>query len=482
MSSKPDNAARASGGLGLRLSLWYAAVFVASTVLLVGLTYALLSSSLKQRDHEIIRATALEYAQRYQAGGLQELARAVEGEERAGRHERLFVRVLGPGLDALFWKMPPEWGDFDTNALDGGPSGASPQDWQRAPARDSQAELEVVSFHFRDGSILQVGKSTEARDELLGRFRRVVGGASLVAIAIGLVGGLALTRSTLRPINDLTRVARDIIRTGRTDARVPAATTGDAVEELSSLFNVMLDRITGLVSAMRDSLDHVAHDLRTPLARFRGLAERALASNDPAAQREALADALEESDRILATLNTLMDISEAETGTLRLRLEPVPLRTLVAEAVELYGDVAEEKPVALQVEGDEVFVQADRERLRRVFANLIDNAVKYTAPGGRVIATVGSTADGAQVVVRDTGIGIAPDDLPRIWDRLYRGDQSRTERGLGLGLSLVRAYVRAHGGSITAASTPGEGSTFTLTLPASPPASASSPLLAGPAA
>lgn len=504
MSSKLRDPARSSAaaavapprGLGLRLSLWYAAVFVASTLLLVWLTYALLSNSLKQRDHDVIIATLREYASRLQLGGLPELARAVETEERAGRHERLFVRVLGPGQDALFLKMPPEWGDFDTEALDR--SGVPrPQDLQRAPARDREASLEVASAQWPDGTILQVGKSTETRDEVLRGFRNIVGGASLAAIVVGLFGGLVLTRSTLRPIGQLIAVVRGIIRTGRTDARVPEATTGDAVAELSSLFNVMLDRITGLVTGMRDSLDNVAHDLRTPLTRFRGLAERALESGDPQAQREALADCLEESDRILATLNTLMDISEAETGTLRLRLEPVSLRALAGDAIELYGDVAEEKQIALRVEGDDVTVTADRDRLRQVFANLVDNAIKYSDRGGAVTIaigrrppppqprsperaagqTAGHTAadrtdqdDAAVVTVRDTGIGIAPEELPRIWERLYRSDRSRAERGLGLGLSLVRAFVRAHGGSISAESRPGEGATFILTLPLSPPA------------
>ncbi len=115
--------------------------------------------------------------------------------------------------------------------------------------------------------------------------------------------------------------------------------------------------------------------------------------------------------------------------------------------------------------GDEVTVGADRDRLRQVFANLLDNALKYTPAGGQVAITLEKRDDGGAVIFRDTGIGITPEDLPRIWDRLYRGDRSRAERGLGLGLSLVRAYVRAHGGQVFAESTPGQGSTFAVLLP-----------------
>jgi signal transduction histidine kinase len=281
------------------------------------------------------------------------------------------------------------------------------------------------------------------------------------------VGGLVLTRSTVQPIYDLIDVVGRIIRTGRTDTRVPELEKhGDAVDELSAQFNTMLDRINGLIAAMGESLDNVAHDLRTPIARLRGIAERALQSGDAAEQREALADCLEESDRILSILNTLMDISEAETGVLQLRRAPVPLRPLLTEVKELYEDVAEVKKVAVALEpGEEVTVDGDRDRLRQVFANLLDNAIKYTPPAGSVRLSVKPEADRAIVTVEDTGSGIAAEHLPRIWERLYRADPSRSERGLGLGLSLVKAYVEAHGGSVEASSAPGRGSVFTVRLP-----------------
>jgi len=451
------------GTLGLRLSLWYAAVFVISTVSLVGVTYALLASSLAERDHDIIRATLSEYASRYAAAGLPALQRSVELEQRTGSRERLFVRVLGPDADALFASIPPGWGDFQLDRL-GAPQG----ELVEAPARDRDAVLEVLSAQLPDGTILQVGKSNEIRLALLRQFRLVVGWVSVLAMAIGVLGGLVITRSTLQPVNDLIRVVQGIIRTGRTSERVPprGATAGDTVDELIALFNTMLDRITTLIGAMGESLDNVAHDLRTPMARLRGIAERALQSGDPSAQREALADCLEESERILAMLNTLMDISEAETGVLRLAREPVDLRGLLREVRELYEDVADARSVTVTLdEGAPVTVSAARDRLRQAFANLLDNAIKYSRPGATVRLAVEDTPGAAIVTIADTGRGIAPEDLPRIWDRLYRADPSRSERGLGLGLSLVKAYVVAHGGTVSATSQPGQGSVFTVTLP-----------------
>jgi signal transduction histidine kinase len=449
--------------LGLRLSVWYAAIFVVSTLVLVGLTYVLLASSLAQRDHDIIRATVREYASRYELGGLLALQRAVELEERTGNRERLFVRVIGPGADALFARMPPRWSGYAQQELD-----TPRQDAADRPG-DGGAVLEVASVRLGDGTILQVGKSNEIRLALLRKFQWIVGLVSIAALAIGVIGGLVLTRSTVQPIYDLIAVVRGIIRTGRTDTRVPARDTGgDAVDELSGLFNTMLDRINALIAAMGESLDNVAHDLRTPLARLRGTAERALQSGNPAEAREALATCLEESERILSMLNTLMDISEAETGVVQLKREPVSLRDLVGEAVELYEDVADARRVRVTFEpGADVAIEAAPDRMRQVFANLLDNAIKYTPEGGHVVVTVGREAGHAVVSVRDTGVGIASEHLPRIWDRLYRADPSRSERGLGLGLSLVKAYVEAHAGTVTATSEPGRGSTFTVRLPLS---------------
>jgi signal transduction histidine kinase len=330
--------------------------------------------------------------------------------------------------------------------------------------------LETASARLWDGTLVQVGKSTEEREALLSRFRAVLGLVTLSVVAAAIAGGLLVTRSVLLPLRRLTAAVSRIVRTGRTDQRVPLTPggtprDGDAIDQLTLLFNAMLDRIEGLVAAMRESLDNVSHDLRTPLTRLRGTAEMALAGTpDVVHYREALADCVEESDRVLVMLNTLMDISEAESGAMQLNREHFRLDELAERAVDLYRDVAESKHVTLTAGGAEVFVDADRIRIQQVAANLIDNAVKYTPPGGRVDVQVTRDEHGAHLQVRDTGAGIPRADLPRIWDRLFRGDASRAERGLGLGLSLVRAVVAAHGGSVDVRSAPGEGSTFTVTL------------------
>jgi signal transduction histidine kinase len=438
---------------GLRLAGWYAGLFVISAAAIVLLTYYLTATSLAQRDRQIIRGKVGDYAAAYARGGIRLLAATVRAEQEVAP-ERLFVRVVDRGVESIVLSNPEGW----------------------APS-----QLEVESAQLADGTLVQVGKSTESRESLLARFRAALGLVTLLIFVVAVGGGWLLTQSALAPIRELSLAVRRIIRTGKTDARVPLSGgpgRDDAIDELTVLFNAMLDKIEGLVAAMRGALDNVSHDLRTPLTRLRGTAELALAAPaDAERYREALADCVEETDRVLVMLNTLMDISEAESGTMQLQREPVDLVEVVERAVDLYKDVAEGKGVTLVLQastaaagpspGDRgVVVSGDRARLEQVAANLIDNAVKYTPPRGRVELAVQRNTQ-ATLRVRDTGVGISADELPRIWDRLFRGDRSRTERGLGLGLSLVKAIVEAHGGTVAVESAVGSGSTFTVYLPLS---------------
>ncbi|MBI3491420.1 MAG: GHKL domain-containing protein [Acidobacteria bacterium] len=457
---------------GLRIALWYATLFVVGALAIVLLTYYLTATSLAQRDQQIIRGKLGDYAAAYARGGVRVLEATVRAEQQVAP-ERLFVRVVDRGAEAIVLSNSEGW---------------------------DPSTLETASLQLADGTLVQVGKSTEAREALLARFRAALGLVTLSIVVIALTGGWLATQSAVFPIRRLTLAVRRIIRTGRTDARVPVAGTEDALDELTMLFNTMLDKIEGLVEGMRAALDNVSHDLRTPLTRLRGTAEMALAAaadehdrerDDRVVRyREALADCVEETDRVLVMLNTLMDISEAESGAMTLQREPVALADVVARAIDLYRDVADAKGVALHVArgfiprqardalsvskgsradaasgSDDVVVTGDRTRLEQVAANLLDNAIKYTPARGEVHVEIRRDADAAVLEVRDTGQGIPADELPRIFDRLFRGDASRTERGLGLGLSLVKAVVEAHGGKVEASSEPGKGSVFTVNLP-----------------
>jgi signal transduction histidine kinase len=453
-----------------RLALWYAGLFTLSALALFGLTYHLLQRSLEGGDHELVRSTLAEYSSQYEAGGLPALRRSLEARQAVGGGSDLYVRILGAGRETVFLSLPRGWAELASFPFDPA-GGAGVLEWSAVPGRSADALLEVASLRLADGTLFQVGRSSEHRVEVLRRFRGVLTGMLALVLLAGLTGGLAFTHSALQPLRELTRVVAAIVETGRLSERVPVSGSSDPLDALGRLLNSMLGRIEALVVSMRESLDNVAHDLRTPLARLQMILDDALQRPDPAHARDSIADALEETERVTGTLNALLDLSEAEAGAMRLQVESVPASSLLSDVEELYADLAEEKGVALECRCPEgLAVSGDRRRLRQAFANLLDNAIKYTPSGGRVTIEARSEGERAVVSVSDTGPGIPLEEQARIWERLYRSDASRSERGLGLGLSLVRAIVHAHGGSVELESAPGEGARFTVRLPPALPA------------
>ncbi|HNX53819.1 MAG TPA: ATP-binding protein [Pontiellaceae bacterium] len=451
----------------LRLALIYTVALCVSLAALSAVTYQLVRRVVQNRDHEVIEAQTSQFKSLFERGGVQAIASYFRQQINAPQ-EPSFVRIVDDFNQVHFITVSHQlWTLLDKKT--GGPPPLDRAHWDELFREETDGSWIVGTTPLAPGLYLQVGRNNTESRLVLANFKKTALNIFLPAVVFSLLTGWLVTRSALTPLHALIETVRHILATGDLQRRVPSGAKRGELNELTAMFNRMLDQNEKLIRGSRETLDNVAHDLRTPMTHLRNSAERALQLPEPdhTALQNALADCVEESEQILRMLNVLMDLAEAGAGSLRLDRQDIALRELADGVIELYALVAEERGITLTNEVPAACtVNADRLRLRQCIANLVDNALKYS-PDGSAVTLSGSCADGTvSFSVQDQGAGIAHDDLPRIWDRLYRAEQSRTTPGLGLGLSLVRAIIEAHGGTVAVQSEPGRGSTFTLRLPA----------------
>jgi heavy metal sensor kinase len=334
---------------------------------------------------------------------------------------------------------------------------------------DRKHRVRILYAVIGPGLILQLGRSMESYTRIIEAFRKIFVTTMAVLFVLAVVVGWFMARRALAGIETVTQTARRISG-GSFDERVPVKKRADEIDQLAITFNQMLDRIQTLVMEIKEMSDNMAHDLKSPITRIRGIAEVSLTTGSSLNDyKNMAASTIEECDRLLDMINTMLIISKSEAGVDQFERREVNITQVVRDACELFHSSAEDSELSLVCDAqDYLTINGDIRMIQRMIANLLDNAIKYTPAGGKIEVAVDSKNElTLQLNVRDNGIGISKEDLPHIFERFYRCDPSRSQAGTGLGLSLAKAIATAHGGDITVSSISDQGSTFSVTLPKS---------------
>ncbi len=402
-------------------------------------------------------------------GDLIEVQRRVRAELGSRQRGDLTFRLLAPdgkvlvtsdAMDALPnpWPVPPS---PPADLLFQTEPGTSPD----TPSRTCSRWVNSPDGTTR---IVQATYLLDQVNASLSRFIEICVAALGAAAVLAVVGGRILAARSLRPVGTMATAARRISVENLAD-RLERSGTGDELDQLAETFNDMLTRLEKQVAQLQQFIADAAHELRTPLAALRGNAEVALSGRRPADElRAVLADAIEEYDRLSRIADDLLLLARADAGQKLIRSARFPLDRAVVDVVDLFSPEAEERGVSLVLsDRNEIWIDGDDGRLRQMLSNLLDNAIKFTPDGGMVRVSQSTSNGMIELTVRDTGVGIAPEHLPHVFDRFYRADRARTHDGggAGLGLSICRTIVEAHGGDIRLTSRPGGGTTVSVRIP-----------------
>lgn len=388
-------------------------------------------------------------SEQYGQGGLRRLVIVVDvRSRRPGSSLYLVTTPSGEGLAGNVGSLEPGvldhpgWLETNYHRLEA-PEGA-----------EHRALVRVVQLP--GGFHLLVGRDLEERERLFGIVVNAGQWSLALVIVLGLIGGFFVSRRVLSRIDAMTGTAQTIMA-GDLSGRLPVAGTGDELDRLADNVNAMLERIEALMRGLKEVSDNIAHDLKTPLTRLRNRCEQALRSaTGEASYRAALESTIAESDDLIRTFDALLMIARAESGQARDNMTEFDASEIARDVGELYEPVADEKGIVLKIDAPAAApVRGNRELVSQALANLIDNAIKYAGPSGRangapaeIVVRAGNDGERIAISVADRGPGIPDVDRGRVVERFVRLEQSRSEPGSGLGLSLASAVARLHGGEL----------------------------------
>ncbi len=452
----------------LRLTLWYLAIFSSLSLAVFAVVYIFLVSHLHdQTDNELIDS-GKEFAALYAESGCLALQAEFDREAASRGTKRVFFTLISAPGKLLASSDLQAWDRRIT--LDPKPTDFfSKQPTFHTLSRPGHRhKVRVIRMPCADGNVIKIGITLEGDEILLERYRETFGTALTIMLICGGLMGWFMARKAMAGVKRVTETATRIGRQDYFGHRVAAlADEGEEIRALVQAFNGMLERIESLLNELQQITDNIAHEMRTPITRIRGIAETTLKGDGKLDEyREMAALVIEGSDDLVAMVNTMLEIAQAGSGISERTLAPLDINEMTQEAIELFAPLAEDQKITLKANlaPKPLIVTGERAKLQRVIANLLDNAIKYTPAHGMVTVTVKPDKNSVILKVIDNGNGIDAKDLPNIFDRFYRADKSRSTTGSGLGLSLARAIIQAHSGKISVTSNQ-TGTTFTVILP-----------------
>ncbi len=455
-----------NSSLLFRLTIMYAVAFTAlSSIGFLIFYYRIYAVTMDGLDSELQRE-AQKYAGLMEKSGLKGISEAIADDARFEDFEDGFYRLFDfngrtlMSTDMSLWKTIAKQ-DRLTKIQQTGLT----FDIQTLATKGQHRRARTITRIISPGYVLQIGESLHEIDVYMDVFLKLFSLLVISLIVVSTVIGWLLARWATSDMQEVTDTAEEISN-GAYNRRVEVNGRLKEIKRLGVTFNSMLDRIQGLLKSMKEINDNIAHDLRSPLARIRGIAEMNLLKERSIDDyKEMAASTVEECDTLIEMINTMLDITEAEAGVNRNQYEVFELVDLVRGACELFRPIAERKKINLKTSlPDSIMLASDRKKLQRIVTNLLENAIKYTSENKSVAVSVSAQNGKIVIIVKDTGIGIAEKDLPYIFERFYRCDHSRSQGGVGLGLSLARAYTASINGTLHVKSNINQGSCFTLAL------------------
>ena len=443
-----------------RLAVGYACLFGVSATAVLSFIYWSTAGYMARQTDITIQTEVEGLAERYRGTNLNGLVELLDRRVASSRHSNALYLLMDPALRPIVGNLDrwPDTAPDDAGWLNFDLERAASEGNRGARSHPARAR----TFILQDGYHLLVGRDVRELTRTRQLIARTLGwGIGLTAV-LGLAGGWVMSRSTARRLEAINETGREIMQ-GDLSRRVPTDGSDDDFDQLAVNLNLMLGRIQGLMEDVKQVSDNVAHDLRTPLTRLRQRLETLRSERDTSpATAVAIDRALGETNELLATFSALLRIARIESGERRAHFDRVALASVIEDAAELYEPVAEQRGQTMTVDlNDTVAVEGDRHLLFQAFANVLDNAVKYTPNGGEVRVTIGSRDGHGRVTISDTGPGIPPTMREQVFKRFSRLEQSRPQPGNGLGLALVAAVAKLHRAKIALT---GEGSGLSVHL------------------